>query len=93
MFYSGNNPESKALAETLQSGIAGMLQPENKRVIKQVTDDIYILYHTKKVAVLAECGFISNSDEAAFLSDENYQNKMAFAISFSAAKHLTEKEV
>ena len=93
MFYSGNNPDSKALAEALQSGIAGMLQPENKRVIKQATDDIYILYHTKKVAVLAECGFISNSGEAALLSDESYQNKMAFAISFSAGKHLTEKEV
>ena len=93
VFYGGNNPESKLLAESIQSGISSMLQPENKRVIKQATDDIYILYHTKKVAVLAECGFISNSDEAAFLSDENYQNKMAFAISFSAAKHLTEKEV
>ena len=93
IFYSGNNPESKALAEVLQSGVAGMLQPENKRVIKQATDDIYILYHTKKVAVLAECGFISNSGEAALLSDKTYQNKMAFTIASSAIKYLTKKEV
>lgn len=92
IFYSGNNPESKALAEALQSGIAGMLQPENKRVIKQATDDIYILYHTKKAAVLAECGFISNSGEAALLGDETYQSKMAFTIASSAIKYLTEKE-
>ena len=32
-------------------------------------------------------------EEGRRFTDENYQNKMAFAISFSAAKHLTEKEV
>ncbi len=93
VFYSGNNPESKALAENLQSGISSMLQPENGRVIKQATKDIYILYHTTKPAVLVECGFISNSEEAAKLSDDGYQNKMAFAIALSTVKHLTEKEV
>ena len=70
-----------------------MLQPENKRVIKESTKDIYILYHTEKPAVLVECGFISNEKEAALLSDENYQNKMAFAIASSTVKHLTEREV
>lgn len=93
VFYGGNNPESKALAESLQSGISSMLQPENKRVIKQATKDIYILYHTEKPAVLVECGFISNSGEAALLNDDDYQNKMAFAIAVSAVKHLTEREV
>lgn len=93
VFYSGNNAGSKALAESLQSGISGMLQPENKRVIKQATKDIYILYHANKPVVLVECGFISNSSEAALLSDNAYQNKMAFAIAISTVKHLTEREV
>ena len=93
IFYSGNNPESKALAEAIQHGISSTLQPENNRVIKQATKDIYILYHTKKIAVLAECGFISNSEEAELLNSDNYQNKMAFAISLSSIKHLTEREV
>ena len=93
VFYSGNNPESKTLAESLQIGICGMLQPENNRVIKQATKDIYILYHANKPAVLVECGFISNSSEAALLSDNAYQNKMAFAIAISTVKHLTEGEV
>lgn len=93
IFYSGNNPESKLLAEAIQSGIVSTLQPENERVIKQATKDIYILYHTTKPAVLAECGFISNSGEAALLSDNIYQNKMAFSLASSAIKYLTEKEV
>ncbi len=93
IFYSGNNPESKILAQSIQSGIVSMLQKENKRVIKESTKDIYILYHAKKPAVLVECGFISNSGDAALLSNEEYQNKMAFAIALSSVKYLTEGEV
>ena len=93
VFYGGKNPESKLLAESVQSGISSLLQPENNRIIKETTKDIYILYHTEKPVVLVECGFISNNSEAAMLKDENYQNKMAFAIAISTVKHLTEREV
>ena len=92
IFYSGGNPESKLLAQKLQDGIRITLQPENERVIKQATDDIYILYHTKKPAVLAECGFISNSDDAEMLTNEEYQNKLAFVIAESTVKYIAEKE-
>ena len=93
VFYSGNNPESKLIAESVQNGISSLLQPENNRVIKETTNDIYILYHTEKPAVLVECGFISNNREAALLNENNYQNKMAFTIAISTVKHLTEREV
>ena len=53
-FYGKNNPKSKLIAESLQSGISSLLQPENNRVIKEGTKDIYILYHTEKPAVLVE---------------------------------------
>lgn len=93
VFFGQKNPESKELAYSIQSGIKSLLQPENNRMPKQVSKDIFLLYHAKKTAVLVECGFISNSSEAALLADETYQNKMAFAISVSAIKHLTEREV
>ncbi len=93
VFYSTNFPESKVIAENLQSNIKNLLQPENNRVIKPATKDIYLLYHLTKPAVLVECGFISNSSEAALLSDDTYQNKMAFAIAISSVNYLTEKEV
>ena len=92
VFYGKNNPESKLFAESVQNGISSMLQPENNRVIKEATNDIYILYKTEKPAILVECGFISNNSEAELLKDDNYQNKMAFAISISTVKHLTERE-
>ncbi len=93
VFYGANNPESKFIAESVQSGISSLLQPENNRSVKQATKDIYILHHTEKPAILVECGFISNSSEAALLNDNDYQNKMAFAITVSTVKHLTEREV
>lgn len=31
-------------------------------------------------AVMAECGFLSNPDEAAALSDRDYQKKVAFVL-------------
>lgn len=93
VFYGGKNPGSKALATALQSGISDLLQPENHRSVKESSKDIYILYNAQKPAVLVECGFISNSAEAAMLTDENYQSEMAFAIALSSIKHLTEREV
>ena len=88
IFYSGNNPESKALAKSLQSGITSMLQPENNRVIKQSTKDIYILYHTNKPAVLVECGFISNAKEEAQLRSPEYQKKLCAVIAASVSSYL-----
>ena len=93
VFYSCNDESSSLLAESIRYSICNFIQPENNRQCKETTKDIYLLYNSKVPSVIVECGFISNSGEAALLSDENYQNKMAFAISFSAAKHLTEKEV
>ena len=75
-----NCPESKELAEMLQKTITGYLQPENTREIKQATKDIYILYQATKPAVMVECGFLSNAAEADKLTDEEYQDQIAFSI-------------
>ena len=41
---------------------------------------MYILSHVDVPAVFAECGFLSNPEEAEKLCDENYQKKLAAAI-------------
>ena len=48
--------------------------------IKQATKDIYILYQATKPAVMVECGFLSNAAEADKLTDEEYQDQIAFSI-------------
>lgn len=80
MFYSANNDKSQILAENIRKSITGLIQPENKRELKKGGSDIYLLNKAAVPAVIVECGFISNEEEAKNLSNEEYQSKIAFAI-------------
>lgn len=91
-FYSPNNEESKELAQLIQASIANNVQPDNKRVIKQSGTNIYVLYNATRPAVMVECGFVSNANELEQLKDEEYQNKMAFAISNGIINYLFSEE-
>lgn len=91
-FYSPNNEESKELAQLIQASIANNVQLDNKRVIKQSGTNIYVLYNATKPAVMVECGFVSNANELEQLKDEEYQNKMAFAISNGIINYLFSEE-
>ncbi len=91
VFYSKNNPESRLIAAEIQKAIVEDIQPDNSRQIKESTTDIYLLYHAKAPAVMVECGFMSNSEEAAKLSDEEYQLKMAKSIVKGLKNYLDNK--
>ena len=80
IFYSANNENSSRLAECIRLSFCGLLQPENTREITAAGTNIYLLNNCDKPCVLAECGFLSNPDEAALLSDAEYRKKIAFAI-------------
>lgn len=80
MFYSKNDPKSAVLAEELRKSVTGMLQPDNKRELKQADSNIYILDKAQVPAVIVECGFLSNEEEAKKLADSDYQQKMAFSV-------------
>lgn len=88
VFYSGNNDESKLLAESIQNSIVSVLQPDNSRVVKKSGSGIYLLYHAKLPAVLVECGFISNPAEVKRLNDEKYRMKIAILIADGLIKYL-----
>lgn len=88
VFYSGNNDESKLLAESIQNSIVSVLQPDNSRVVKKSGSGIYLLYHAKLPAVLVECGFISNPTEVKRLNDEKYRMKIAILIADGLIKYL-----
>ncbi|WP_312642464.1 N-acetylmuramoyl-L-alanine amidase [Hydrogenoanaerobacterium sp.] len=80
IFYSTNNAEGKILAETLRTQFKTLLQPENERETKPAQKNLYILHHATCPAVLVECGFLSNPQEAELLSTEEYQQKVAFTV-------------
>ena len=43
---------------------------------------------SEKPAIIVECGFLSNSDEAALLIDSEYQKKVAGAIAEGILEYL-----
>jgi N-acetylmuramoyl-L-alanine amidase len=81
VFYSKNfSDESSELAQSIQDSITYYLQPENTRQIKPCGTSVYLIYNAVKPAVLVECGFLSNYDEAELLKTDDYQRKLAFTI-------------
>lgn len=80
VWYSPNHAQSQLLAQTIQSAVKEGLQPENTRHIKRATGSIYLLHHLTCPAVLVECGFLSNPEEAALLNQPEYQQQLAFFI-------------
>ena len=80
VFYSKNNNLSKTVADSIQTNLRQLLQPENDRQIKESGTDVYLLYNAVSPAVMVECGFLSNPGEALLLNDEEYQKKLILAI-------------
>lgn len=83
LFYSPNNQKSLPLAGSLHQMILSHLQPENNREIKDGSDHIYLLNRLQNPAILVECGFVSNAEEAVLLQDSAYQKKIALLIMMS----------
>lgn len=79
MFYTTNNPSNFKLAQTMQQCFRE-LQPGNDREIKLIDNGLYLFKNTKQPALLIECGFLSNANDAANLSDGDYQKKVAFTV-------------
>ncbi len=91
VFYSGNNPESEKIASEIQATIVSDIQPDNTRQIKESTTDVYLLYHAQVPAVMVECGFMSNKEEAEKLSDVNYQQRIAESVVKGINSYLVKK--
>ena len=80
MFYSNKNAESQRLAAIMQNSFVNNLQPDNTRETKLCGEELYLCYFCNNPAVMVECGFLSNPEEAAKLTDKSYQQQVAFTI-------------
>lgn len=88
-FYSEKNAQSIFLAESVQKS-SKLLDPDNNRQIKSSQNSIFLLNKLAIPAVLVECGFISNRIESALLTDQVYQNKLAFVLSCGIIDFIKE---
>ena len=89
VWYSPNHAHSKLLAQHIQQGVCATLQPDNHRTVKAATSSIYLLHRLESPAVLVECGFLSNPEEAARLATPDYQQALAFRIFLSIMEAQT----
>ncbi|MCI8513710.1 MAG: N-acetylmuramoyl-L-alanine amidase [Lachnospiraceae bacterium] len=87
VFYYTHSEEGKELAEAVQDGFSGLLGEQNTRPAKGNTD-YYLFLHVKQPIVIVECGFLSNREEAENLTDETYQEKVAWVIHLGVLKYL-----
>ncbi len=88
VFYYATSDKSKRLAEVLQEQLKE-LEPDNKRQAKG-NDSYFLLKKTSKPIVIVECGFLSNREEAEKLSDQVYQERIAWNIHMGIMKYINE---
>lgn len=80
IFFSPNEPSAEELAKSIQSEFNTQIQSEKPREVVKTGKNLYLFYHAENTAVLCECGFLSNPDEEALLSTDEYQYKVAYCI-------------
>lgn len=91
VFYYDGSREGQKLADLLQKQLVEKLDPENRRQIK-ANDSYYLLKKTDIPIVIVECGFLSNQTEAALLGQEDYQDRVAWAIHMGILQYLAESD-
>ncbi len=76
----GFSEDSKLLGCHMHERLTELLEPDNRRVAAPVSEKIYLMKNIKCPAILVECGFLSNPEEAEMLKNSSYQAKLAMAL-------------
>ncbi len=92
VFYSPNfTAKSELLADCIQESAVSILNEEKPRKIKECGNSVFLIYKAVKPAVLVECGFISNAEEANLLESTTHQEKISFSIANGIQKYLSQE--
>ena len=79
VWYGTGDPLSAEVAGRIQAASSAIM-PDNHRRIKAAGSSIYLLDRIGTPAVLVECGFLSNPDEAERLAREEYRRVLAGVV-------------
>lgn len=80
IFFAKTNG-SRELAETAQRLFSMLPMGASSRVAMAADERIYLMKHVECTAILAECGFVSNSAELELLKSESHQKNIAAILS------------
>ena len=78
--FHGKVPGGETLALSVQTALNGSVNQGIEKQQKQIDSSIYLMKHVTGPAVLVECGFLSNEEEAALLPQPAHQTRLAVSI-------------
>ena len=88
VFYYTDSEEGRTAAGMIQAEL-NALAPDNEKEIR-ANDSYYILKNTRIPTVIVECGFLSSYTEAEKLADDEYQNRIAEAVSEGILQYIID---
>ena len=85
VFFQEDDENSKGFAESVQAQLIAQLPSARSEAID---GDYYLLKESGLPAVIVECGYLTNIEEELMLNNEDYQNKVAYAIMCGVVKYF-----
>lgn len=89
VFYYKDSVKSKEAAEIMQAQLIKTLKPEKERTAKD-NSSYYLLKKTSVPIMIIECAFMSNPTEANLLTQEAYQERVAWGIYMGIMQYINE---
>jgi len=84
--------KSRTAAGIIQSELNSSVNVDKKRT-EMAKNDVFILKEAQTPVVIAECGFLSNPDDAQALGGKEHQVKIAKSLKSGICKYLQENEL
>ena len=79
---------SRQWGEQTQAILRQVLDTKNGRKAKLISESVYLFKNISCPSILVECGFLSNGEEASLLSTDDYQRKIAVALTGACLHQL-----
>ena len=90
VFYSKQNVSGQRLAVILQRGLNTLYAKEGARGCNAASGEFYMLECSDCPSVLVECGFLSNREDEALLSNEEWQKRLAGVLAEGVMEYFSD---
>jgi N-acetylmuramoyl-L-alanine amidase len=87
VFYYKDSVKSKEAATIMQKQLIKTLKPEKQREAKE-NGSYYLLKKTSVPIMIVECAFMSNPTEAELLTQDTYQERVAWAVYMGIVEYI-----
>lgn len=90
VYYAYGNGDGLALADAICASVNEM--PEKPRDCVRMPGDFFILNVSACPSVIVECGFLSNAEDELLLCDDEYREKLAYALYRGVVNYFVAQE-